>query len=136
MSVSKEFNDKFETITNNIAFDPAWKNGTGYFDHAVEKDLGLRDGDLGRSTDEHGRRIILIGTMFGNVVLFERFAPDQDEDGERSSFIVRNLPNHVRKLEGGAFPHQMDSNLMFYYLGDNNIGTRLKNLMKSFMFDK
>lgn len=66
------FGKRWDEVTASISFDPAWHNGTGYFDHASKVDLPV--GSIYRSTDECGRRLLLIGTVQGTLVLFERYS--------------------------------------------------------------
>lgn len=59
----------------DVEFNPVWSNGTGYFDGAVKAPIkGLEvPGAIGRCRDEHGRRILVIKTRFGNVLVFDRY---------------------------------------------------------------
>lgn len=75
----KVFTEAFKAIRKVVPFDPKWMNGTGYFDGAVYM-VKLANGEMAKSTDEVGRRIIFIGTRFGTVVVFDRYA-EQVEDG-------------------------------------------------------
>ena len=106
MSTSVTFNAIHNRIATVIAFDPKWANGTGYLDHAVKADLGLRPGDIAKSTDNLGRGIVFIGTRFGNVVIFDRNHPG---DCARPAKVVGNYPLKLRQ----------------FYRGDMGIGTAL-----------
>lgn len=68
-----------------IDFDPAWANGTGYFDHACSM-VELAAGEMARSQDGHGRKILLIGTNGGTIVIFKRYSD------ESSLALVSNSP--------------------------------------------
>lgn len=69
-----------ETLTNmtagwdEITFNPEWSNGTGYFDGAVTASIEAPS----KSSDQHGRKIFIIPTLVGNVIVFQRYAGDED----------------------------------------------------------
>lgn len=68
-----------------IDFDPAWKNGTGYFDHATK--VALPPGLVRCSQCPTTRRdILLVGTRFGTVVVFQRYTDPS------SGIFVSNWP--------------------------------------------
>lgn len=120
------FNQAYESILSTIDFDPAWKNATGYLDAAVEADLGLKPGALTKFVDDFGRRAIVIGTRFGNVVVFERYSPKGEE---RSNIWVHNSPTRVRSLVG-------TSNIPDYHIGQivrsesYNLGLHIERLFQ------
>lgn len=88
-------------IKTEIAFDPKWSNGTGYFDHAVTADLGLTPGQVVKTECPAGRLLVLVGTRFGNVVFFERYSPEtNDGEIEYSHVVVANSPTKLRALVG------------------------------------
>lgn len=99
MDIFHRFNNTFNRIATTVAFDPKWENNTGYFDHCVKTDLGLRPGDVAKSVDQNDRRIILIGTRFGNVALFERYSPTKTT---LSFKVVGNYPSALRGFYAGA----------------------------------
>lgn len=78
-------------VRKEVAYDPSWANGTGYFDGAIA--VPLKKGEVARSLSDDGRRIILIGTENGTAVFFERYTP-----GDSPLVIVSNLPQEVRSL--------------------------------------
>lgn len=135
MDIFNRFINTFKQITTVIAFDPKWANGTGYLDHAVKADLGLRPGDIAKSTDNDDRRIIFIGTRFGNVVLFERYSPTKTT---LSFKVVGNYPSALRGFYAGSMgigtaltdeglEHLVDKSAPDKY----NIGTALEELFSS-----
>lgn len=82
------FNDLWATVDNVIPFDPTWMGLTGYFDDATDVFLG--EGVIGKSTDNTGRRMLLLSAKGKTLVMFEKHAPD--EFGRASDIIV-NLPS-------------------------------------------
>lgn len=77
----KSFAHIFEEITNTVVFQHNWKNGTGYLDSsAYEIFENLENGDRFRFVDDAGRRAIGIVVRKGhNLVIYERYAPKEDE---------------------------------------------------------
>jgi len=73
--IARNFTALFQRLEVAIDFDADWKNGTGYFDHAV--DCFVAEGQVVKTIcPTTARRIILIGTVLGTVVVFERYSPD------------------------------------------------------------
>ena len=78
----------FREIQTEIPFDPEWANGTGYLDGAVS--YPLPPGGTAKTTDNYGRRVILIGTRFGTVAVFDRYQGQTD-----GGVYVSNRPQSV-----------------------------------------
>lgn len=74
-TVSELFNQSYSKINTKIAFSGEWKNDTGYLNGAVVADLGLRAGECAVTVDDFQRRVLLIGSPVGNIVVFERYTP-------------------------------------------------------------
>lgn len=74
-----------------IPFQEKFNNGTGYYDHAVNADLGLAVGEIGKSISPapNNRKLLIIGTSIGNMVIFERYT-----NGAGGVF-VSNVPQCV-----------------------------------------
>lgn len=139
------FQQFYEAIQPVVAFDPKWNNGTGYYDYAVKADLGLKPGQMAKceSVAPNSRRIIFIGTRWGNVVLFERYSPK--EDGSRSEIIVCNMPSRMERLCYGrlGMGSRLEASALDFLLGDefyarnqdkyhsciNNIGYRIEQML-------
>jgi len=87
------FNAIYDSIDTVIPYDVKWNNGTGYFDKAVH--VSLAHGTLAKSftAGQNNRKLILIGTMFGTIVLFERYT-----DGN-NGVIVSNVPGEIRQMQ-------------------------------------
>jgi hypothetical protein len=85
--IEKKFGALYDSLEDSvIEFNPAWKNGTGYFDGAVRADFGLAPGKMARSyCPDSQRRIIVIGTPKGNMVMFERYSSSVID---RQSFVI------------------------------------------------
>jgi hypothetical protein len=65
-----------------IEFNPNWNNGTGYMDHAV---AGLNAPLLANgeviacvTPSPNDRKLVIVGTPLGNVVVFQRYTDRED----------------------------------------------------------
>ncbi len=90
--------EAFETAFKNarrIEFDEKWKNGTGYLDHAAEGKHApkVSQGQVVSFLDDKDRRGVIVGTKYGNIVVFERYSP---EGSETSGVFVCNIADKVR----------------------------------------
>lgn len=84
-----------------IDFDPTWNNGTGYFDKAVTVDI--QAGDMAQATcPETNRRLLLVGTELGTIVVFERYNPVNSKD----YVLTTNVPPAYRELLNGALTQE------------------------------
>ena len=93
--------DRFAKLLSNIAFeipfDPEWKNGTGYFDHAV--DCYVPEGRVVKSIcPDTERRIVLVGTVLGTVVVFERYTPKPE--AKQAFILTWHAPNALKGFIG------------------------------------
>ena len=118
-----QFEKAFSAIANVVAFKESWKNGTGYFDNAVfDREINV----ISKSVDPNGRRMVLIPTMVGVVVVFERY-PDGD-------VIVSNEPLSIKKLVAGLDVNtSLGEQELEFYLGTEwgipHIGERLEDFV-------
>lgn len=72
------FNSTFDRVAKTLDFNPDWANGTGYLDHAAEGPDApvLAAGDMAKSTDNFGRKMIIVGLPIGNLVVFRRYSKE------------------------------------------------------------
>ena len=118
-----QFEKAFSAIANVVAFKESWKNGTGYFDNAVfDREINV----ISKSVDPNGRRMVLIPTMVGVVVVFERYL-----DGD---VIVSNEPLSIKKLVAGLDVNtSLGEQELEFYLGTEwgipHIGERIEEFM-------
>ena len=142
-----EINDIFTATYSNckreIPFNEAWSNGTGYFDFVVYDKPGqptavkLGNGEIARSNttaDGNGRRLLIIGTRLGNMVIFDRFTEQgENQKDYNKAVFVYNTTSALAK--GGWFNSgALDIWGMEIALGDNldkNIGWRLEQLFSA-----
>ena len=78
-----------------VQFKPKWANGTGYLDGICREDELIPPGMVGKTVDNHNRRVLILGTEKGPVAVFERYA------NGGSGFLVANFPNGIRRYDSG-----------------------------------
>ena len=91
--------DKFIYLFNHtriaVQFKPEWANGTGYLDKICFEDELIPPGMVGKTVDNHNRRVLVLGTEKGPVAVFERYT-----DG-KSGCLVANFPYTIRRYDSG-----------------------------------
>jgi hypothetical protein len=119
-----------------IAYNTAWENGTGYFDKAVKGQVApvLEIGQMVKSESTGGRKIVMVGTQLGNVVVFERYTDVE------SDVVVGNMPRCIEQIAEahGALSADKIAYLlgllvgkdMVYSFDGSNIGHFVSNLLK------
>lgn len=71
VEIEKAFEYALIKIKDTVPFDPEWRSENGYFENAV--DFPLECGKVVKSTCSFSeRRLILVGTPLGTVIVFER----------------------------------------------------------------
>lgn len=123
-------------VQKDIEYNPDWNNGTGYFNGAVNAELPeLEIGEVGRckAPAPNNRRILIVKTQFGNVVVFERYTPK--EDGALNGPLAINMPDLVRESEmigtEGALTMEQLVNIFGNGLTPTyNVGVRLHQFME------
>jgi hypothetical protein len=96
------FLEIYNSIEGKVPFSQSWNNGTGYFNGAV-REVKLASGERAASRcPETDRRLILLGTVLGTVVFFERYS------GGADGVVVANAPHGVRCLH---LPSLRDSSI-------------------------
>jgi len=93
-AAAERFNEAYEAA-EKIEFNAEWNNGTGYFDHAVKgkhaPKLAIGQIAACKTPAKNNRRLILVGTIYGNAVMFERYTDD-------TNIIARNVPDEMRDM--------------------------------------
>ena len=69
------FDERYSAIKHTIAYDANWES-QGYYNRLVFNEDIKRLTDPLKSSDDQGRRIIIVPTFLGNVVVFERWPQD------------------------------------------------------------
>ena len=112
---------------DTIEYSAKWENGTGYFDFAIKGAYipKLAHGQVVQSVAPAGRRIGIIGTTYGNVVIFDRYTDPNN------SIVVYNMPTKVSELLMLPFGALTVDNIEQLF-GDEftamNIGIRIEEL--------
>lgn len=116
--------------SEQLEYNPNWANGTGYFNQAVrgEHAPSLEPGTMKWFVDNIGRKAILVGTFFGNVVIFKRYREDENK------VYVMNVPFAVKDIISQT-TGAVTEDTMFYLIGTEcspNIGQRINGLIEDY----
>ena len=140
------FTEIYNSIERQLRFRPEWKNGTGYFDGINSEDHGvfvnldpcaevadhdcrercMVPGEMAKSQDDHGRRIIVVATRMGVVAVFQRYK-DNDQ------IFVFNAPlelerSALRDIRGSLNLESLRKILGSPATGSDNIGAVTEHL--------
>lgn len=91
------FEKHFDATEKTVEYNPKWENGTGYFNHLVtNKDLAteLDIGQMAKCTDPNGRKMIIMQTSLGLLVIFARHVD------EKTSFRVNADKDLIKEIAG------------------------------------
>lgn len=74
----KTMREKWASM-KNIAFNPEWHNGTGYFNNLTKAEFeGVAANEFVATSDENDRKIVIFVVQPGmNIVFFERYSSDE-----------------------------------------------------------
>lgn len=134
------FTEAYEKCKITLPFNKNWSNKTGMFDMAVygEHAPKLSYGEMARSVTDGGRRIIILGTRLGNLVVFDRFSKQAEgEKGADTAVFYYDCSSSIRT--GGWFSrNHLDAFEMGVAVGDSeerpgdgNLGWRLEQLFSA-----
>jgi hypothetical protein len=118
------FNATFDLVDTRIDFNPEWTNGTGYLDHAAEGSHApiLKAGEMVKSIDEFGRKIIIVGTPVGNLVVFRRYTK---EDGIYTYNASKGFDRWAMGKHCNGKQTLDDLKSFFGDMGIDNVGIRI-----------
>lgn len=122
-SSGRVFYDCLEKITETVQFDPSWSNGTGYYDGATKAPVPISKWVwcLDKTTN---RYLILIGTRFGTVVVFERYT-----HGSKTPVFVCNVPHKGYVIwQSAGLNSQLGERVLSHVLGDPEFETIARNI--------
>jgi len=128
--VAALFDKKFNMITTEIPYDPAWNNNTGYFDNAVEgpNAVILEPTMEAKSTTDNNRKLIFIGTVLGTIVVFQRYSG-------RSDVIVTNQTKALHStylIPFGSIDYDTLVNVVGNgYSVESNVGYWINNIAQT-----
>jgi hypothetical protein len=137
MEAAVLFDNKFNSITTVIEFNPEWSNGTKYFDAAVEMKcngepeiaVSLKPGEMAKCTSQDGHKMIFVGTDLGTCVVFQRYRStshvlitNQARFLASSGFIENDILTYdgLKRIVGGKSSNEP------------NIGVTIANIRRCF----
>ena len=124
----------YTTVAFNKAFDHAkkieykseWANGTGYYNGAVLGDdapkLAIGEIVCAHSPMPNDRKLVIVGTPLGNVVVFQRYS-----GGEHGTYVSNATMTFNRHI-GNRLNRPLSENDITYLLGDGEFPTLYKNV--------
>lgn len=130
MTALEYFLKAFNEIPNTLDYDPQWRGiRSKEFDYAVfsRHCAKLHNGQIATAESDLGQKMILIGTRFGNVVIFERYSPG-------TGVLPALGINHTKHFRKGGWVRGSDPTLpeLEVLLGNeeepSNIGVRIEQL--------
>ena len=91
----------FDSTDGQIVPMEEWDNDTGYLNGAVKGEYApvLKIGQSCSSVVSLGRLAVMVGTVYGNIVVFQRYP------GDVRSYVVSNVPNELK----GTFTNPLTS---------------------------
>jgi hypothetical protein len=114
--------------TREVEFNAEWNNGTGYFDALVNEAFpDMKVGTIAKTVTPVGndRRILIVKTCFGNVVIFDRYS-DNALKGDDATFTY-NCPREVEKL-ARISGSRLNENDMRYLVGEPEFSSIYPNI--------
>lgn len=132
IEIEKAFEYALLKIKESVPFDSAWRSENGYFENAM--DFPLEPGKVVKSVCEHTeRRMIMVGTCLGTVVVFERHAPKMGQ----KFVLVHNSHKQLALLLGtSALSLAQFSLVLTSWDIQENIGSYLESLFGAMMKTK
>lgn len=130
--VDEIFDRAYGGPCKEIPFIREWSNGAGMFDHAVygEHAPKLANGEMVKSITPGKRRILIVGTHLGNLVIFDRVTPGVK--GANLPAFAYNTTSAV--MSGGWFSNaHLNAYEMELAVGEEtagNLGWRIDQIVK------
>lgn len=83
----------FNKITNTVAYNPKWASGRGYLDGAIrDTTIAFDDKGYAKTTSLRDRKIVIVKSSVGNVILVERITAPS------CSMVLGSVPVPIKKL--------------------------------------
>jgi hypothetical protein len=121
--VQQSFERAFESA-EKIAYNPEWKQGD-YFNGACHQQLAAGQIFGAAAEGDDARRMLLIGTRCGTMVVFERYSPNLNQP----FVLVSNGSAALRFiLESGSIDDAGFNRIVNPYNVADNIGSRLERV--------
>lgn len=113
-----------EKIPESVPFDSGWSNGTGYYDGAVNAPVPVSKWVWSYDPITN-RFIVLIGTRFGTVAIFERYT----HGTSKAPVIVCNVPRKGYTIwQTAGLNSQLGERVLTHVLGDPEFSTIAPNI--------
>ena len=132
MSTKETFDRIFASVYKEVAFDPKWSSGDGFYDRVIANsdELGMTFGETWKTTTPAGKRVLLHYTPLGLIVVFERFLAS--EHARNGNFaIAYSAPAPLRESGFIFDPGSLFETDLDFIFGDYNLGTRILQIYKN-----
>lgn len=121
--------------SEKIEFNPDWANGIDGLANAVNGNNApaIPAGEVRASIDRSGRKILLIGTRFGNVLIFMRYSDEgcQTITNNVPDQIVRFMADQMESSENLCAAEDVAMFLIGSEFVNTNIGKRLEEFFQN-----
>lgn len=84
------FNQLYNSLEQEIPYNEAWANSTGYLDYAPDH-VHLLPGQAAKSICPNGRKIVFIGSKTGTIVVFQRYSNSEDTYAAHICKDIQNI---------------------------------------------
>lgn len=127
------FGSMYDSIKDSVPYAMEWSNGTGGQSNAVigEHAPTVAPGKIIKSASA-ARRMIIIGTYYGNVVVYDRF--NYERTSVLKNYVVYDAPEELSTIldlcdPSGTLTEELYQD--FFGSDRENIGQWLKNIYES-----
>jgi len=106
-----------------IPYDKKWEAPEGELSSAIcHSNLALASNRMLKCRDPNGRRILIIGTSFGNVVVYDR----QSGENKKGEFV--SMTGSSKLLQAVVRPGEVTEQGMLAILGNRSLGGGIENV--------
>lgn len=120
----KSFVRSWENCENEMPYNHDWDNGTGYMNGLTTAKLDLPAGAMVRmrTSMPNNRRVLVIVTQMGNVVIFERYTGG----GEDGDLVVQSTQTVENIIGNGLITNERELTRLTGGQWNKNIGEALE----------
>lgn len=125
------FQAKYDQIKEEVPYNANWANKTGYYDHACEGKhaIELAVGKEVKAFDTAtGRKLILIGTDLGPIVIFNRYTDKYDRIAIHGPYCLFKLLDIKEAAVGQSELERLVGSVSVPALF-KNVGSRFKDVL-------
>lgn len=135
ISAAQAFFEEQYAKAKEVPYNPEWNAGRDYFNGAVHGQHAplLHPGDIVRAIDNRQRKIVIVGTLLGNVAVFQRY-------GKRTDMYCCNTSDTMSSFTEYRLTSELEPCHLSYIFGApdilENLGKRTVNYSDTNMFSQ